>query len=121
MNQREKKVFISHASIDNQGTKVVERLQQILENNGHDVFCTSVPRRGIFYGKKLFKEINRNLDLSDFFVAIITDNYVRSVYCMYEMSVARYKGLTFIPIFANIKLKEKEQLWKKSRKCSPSR
>ena len=109
MNKKQKKlVFISHASIDNNGeTKVVEHLQQILENNGYNVFCTSVPRRGIFYGKKLFKEINKKLNLSDYFVAIITDNYVRSVYCMYEMSVARYKGLTFIPIFANIKLKEK--------------
>lgn len=108
MNQEQKKfVFISHAAIDNKGTKVVDRLEKILLDNEDAVFCTTDPRRGIFYGKELFKEINEKLDSTDYFVAIITDNYVRSVYCMYEMSVARYKGLTIIPIFANIKLKEK--------------
>lgn len=99
---KRKLVFISHASVDNKGNyKVAEQLATILEANNYEVFCSSVPKKGISFGKRLFKTINAKIDNCNFFIAIITDNYLRSTYCLYELSIARYKGLTIIPIISN--------------------
>ena len=68
----------------------------------HIVFCSSNPNAGIDTGKKLHDEINRQLQNCDIFVAIVTENYLRSPHCIYEMSVARYlQKKTPIIIYAN--------------------
>ena len=75
-------VFVSHASADNLGSKKIDVLYKILEVN-YKVFCSSVPKSGISYGNRLFKTINDNIQNCDIFLAVITDNYLRSAYCLY--------------------------------------
>ena len=74
-NVKRELIFISHSSVDNQKIKVAKRLQMFLEEHGYAVFCSSVPKRGISFGKRLFQEMNKNLKKCDYFIAIITDYY----------------------------------------------
>lgn len=99
-------VFVSHASADNLGSKKIDVLYKILEVN-YKVFCSSVPKSGISYGNRLFKTINDNIQNCDIFLAVITDNYLRSAYCLYEFCVARYLQKRIISIFANTTVEEK--------------
>ena len=94
-------VFISHATIDNKELKVADQIQSIFERNGYKVFCSSVPKRGISIGKQLFKEMNKNLEGCTLFFAIITDNYVRSPYCLYELCIARYLKKKIYPVLSS--------------------
>lgn len=103
-NVKRELIFISHSSVDNQKIKVAKRLQMFLEEHGYAVFCSSVPKRGISFGKRLFQEMNKNLKKCDYFIAIITDNYIRSPYCLYELCTARFLNLHMIPILSNMQV-----------------
>lgn len=96
--QRNGSIFISHASADNKDKKI-KRLCEILEQY-YPVFCSSVPKSSISIGSRLFNKINTNITNCSKFIAIITDNYLRSPYCLYEFSVARYLNKMIIPIFS---------------------
>ena len=103
-----KKVFISHAGVDNVKAKgetegLMEKLTELLEKAGHSVVCSSVPRAGIPAGEYLHERIERDIKGCSVFLAIITDNYLRSPHCLYELSVARFLGrkVTPIPIYSN--------------------
>lgn len=99
-------VFVSHASADNKRSKNIDRLYKVLEMN-YKVFCSSVPKSGISYGNRLFKTINDNIKNCNIFLAVITDNYLRSAYCLYEFCIARYLQKRIISIFANDAVEEK--------------
>lgn len=86
MNNR---VFISHTKFDYVATKMAMLLNKLQDNN-FSVFCSSNPDSGIETGKKLHEEMNRQLNNCDYFLAIITENYIRSPHCLYELSVARF-------------------------------
>ncbi len=96
--QRNSSIFISHASADNEDEKI-KRLCEILEQD-YPVFCSSIPKSSISIGSRLFNKINKNIANCSKFIAIITDNYLRSHYCLYEFSVARYLNKVIIPIFS---------------------
>ena len=64
----------------------------------YDKFFSSEPKTGINVGNDIIEEINNNLDNSDLVLAFITEDYIRSVYCLYELSVAVYKKIVVIPI-----------------------
>lgn len=93
-------IFISHASADNKEDKKIDKLFGVLEQC-YKVFCSSVPKSGISYGTKLFNAINGKIKNSNIFIAIVTDNYLRSAYCLYEFCIARYLQKRIISIFAN--------------------
>lgn len=97
--------FVSHSSADNKDNKI-KNLCDILEQY-YQVFCSSVPRTGISIGSQLFNKINKNINDCNVFIAIITDNYLRSQYCLYEFSIARYLKKTIIPIFSCAKVENK--------------
>lgn len=99
-------IFVSHATADNQDGKYIDKLYKTLENR-YKVFCSSVPKAGISYGKKLFKTINDNIKNCNIFVAIITDNYIRSAYCLYEFCIARFLQKKIISIYANKNVESK--------------
>ncbi len=99
IKQRSGCIFVSHASADNKDKKI-KKLCDILEQYS-PVFCSSVPKSSISLGSRLFNKINKNITDCRKFIAIITDNYLRSQYCLYEYSVARYLKKTIIPIFSS--------------------
>lgn len=84
-----KRIFISHTKADYEKTRMESLLCDILEKD-YEVFCSSNPNEGIKSGKKLHQEMDRQLKECDIFMAVVTENYLRSPHCLYEMSVARF-------------------------------
>ena len=98
------KLFFSHNTDDE---AVVQQLVNLLhETNGEwQPFYSSDPHTGVTAGEGILSRINQEICQCHKFVAIITESYVRSQYCMYELSVAaflRAQGqLDIIPIVSN--------------------
>ena len=81
----EKSIFISHASNDYDATEMNDNLCELLKKKYY-VECSS---QTVMQGF-LHDEINKKIARCDVFFALITENYVRSPYCLYELSVASY-------------------------------
>lgn len=92
---------------------MIEKLTEVLKKK-YSVLCSSVPRAGIPAGELLHEQIDNGIEGCKVFLAIITDNYLRSPHCLYELCLARYllketketkgtKGTkgTVIPIYSN--------------------
>lgn len=89
MGVENKTLFISHTKSDYESVGL-EIIVKELQLRGFDVFCSSNPNVGIDAGKKLHEEMNYQLRRCTFFLAIVTENYLRSPHCIYEMSVIRF-------------------------------
>lgn len=95
------KIFISHTKTDYELTQMESLLCGMLDKD-YTVFCSSNPQKGIKSGKKLHEEMNCQLSECDIFMAVVTENYLRSPHCLYEMSVARFlKKQDLVIIYAN--------------------
>ena len=95
------KIFISHTKTDYELTQMESLLCGMLDKD-YTVFCSSNPQKGIKSGKKLHEEMNCQLSECDIFMAVVTENYLRSPHCLYEMSVARFlKKQNLVIIYAN--------------------
>ncbi len=100
-------IFISHCSKD---AEEVKALTKILAESNPDlnIFFSSDPEKGIAGGQGIMSQINSTLSECECFVPIITENYVRSLYCMYELSVVAYlrqqKKIDIIPIASNAQI-----------------
>lgn len=85
------KYFISHSSKDKSSVdlfvKALKECEGDLEKN---IFCSSIPENGSDYKEELITNINDNISKAENIVLIITENYLRSAFCFYEMSLARY-------------------------------
>ena len=97
-------IFFSHSTAD---AAITQALVDILGRNGAAMtpFYSSNPETGIAGGEGIMSRINRAITDCALFVPVLTENYVRSMYCMYELSVAAFlqeQGrLRIIPIAAN--------------------
>lgn len=80
------RIFISHASRDKE---IVLKFSELLENINSEieVFCSS-EKGSIKVGENFVEAIFRELDNSDIFVPVISDEYYRSKFCMIELGVA---------------------------------
>ena len=87
------KYFISHSSKDKQS---VELLVNSIKQNEQELdmkkslFCSSIPENGSDYKEELITNINTNITKADYIILVITENYLRSSFCFYEMNLARY-------------------------------
>lgn len=113
---KKQRIFISHASKDYHETEMKENFCDPLRKI-YDVVCTTEKELKGF----LHDEINQEIGDCDIFFALITENYVRSPHCLYELSVARYAhsqkhakrqpdlqwDREFIVVYANDDLKER--------------
>lgn len=72
------KIFISHCSEDG---KVIEKLVSIWKACSSDItlFYSSNPETGVAAGDGLLNRINGEIEQCDYFVPIITENYVRKL------------------------------------------
>lgn len=81
------KIFISHSSKDK---KVALLLKSFLERMNRDeisVFCSSFLGT-IKIGDDFVKAIEKELNDCDQFIALVSDNYAHSTYCMIELGFA---------------------------------
>ena len=87
------KYFISHSSKDKFAvTLFVNTIKQYEPELAVDsnLFCSSIPENGSDFKEELVANINENISKAENIILIITENYLRSSFCFYEMSLARY-------------------------------
>jgi hypothetical protein len=95
-----RKVFISHAAVDKELAELFENLIESGIGIPHDeVFCTSLEGQGIPEGTQDFKEyIRGELDGCDTAIALISENYYASAFCMCELGAIWMVAKNFFPI-----------------------
>lgn len=94
------KVFISHATVDK---ALADAVQTLIETGvglpHHEVFCTSLEGLGIPEGTADFKDFIRKQMLDcDTVVALISENYYGSAFCMCELGAIWVLAKNFFPI-----------------------
>ena len=86
------KLFISHCHDDipkSKGKNWMESLQPIIERN-YECICSSIVGRDTPPGKDIYDFINDKLEKCSFAVCFISENYLRSSYCLYELALCHY-------------------------------
>lgn len=83
------KYFISHSSKDMDSVELLVNILRQFEIT-NNIFCSSIPENGSNVKESLITNINENISKADNIILIITENYIRSSFCFYEMSLARY-------------------------------
>jgi len=92
------KIFISHASADQ---KLADAFARLLEGginlSQKHIFCTSLEDQGIPAGEDFKSFIQKKLEESEIVVALITENYYASAFCMCELGATWIRAKNFIP------------------------
>lgn len=88
-------VFISHSSADNDWA---EKVHLWLEEDGHDVFLDRDERDGIIIGDEWERRLYERLRRADAVVCVVTEAYVKSVWCAAEIGAGRALGIEMLPV-----------------------
>lgn len=78
-------IFVSHAHAD---APIVGSFVKMLLKVGvpdGDIYCTSLPRHGVKIGSDFERDIRRKLKDSQIAIALLSDRYYASAYCMFEL------------------------------------
>ena len=120
-----KQIFFSHSGPDVLlKEQEVNRLQPDLNKfvegieSRAEVFISSDPKRGLGSGDDLLLEIKKHLGKSDMFLVFITDNFLRSPYCIYELYLIKsfYRGKEVHYFYANETIENKMRVLGDSEK-----
>jgi hypothetical protein len=91
-------VFISHASADQELADAFGRLLEGGINiSQKQIFCTSLEDQGIPAGQDFKAFIQAKLDDSKIVIALISQNYYASAFCMCELGATWIRAKDFIP------------------------
>ncbi len=91
------KVFISHASADNE---LAAEVHGWLTAAGHEVFLDRDAHDGIELGDEWETRLRERLRWADAIVSLITTPYLQSIWCTFEITIARDRGSRVLPIIA---------------------
>ena len=89
------RVFISHAGAD---TACAKQLYQWLKEDGHEAFLDQERDDGILPGEDWEKRLYKELRKADAVVCIVTESYLKSVWCAAEIGAARALGAELLPV-----------------------
>jgi hypothetical protein len=93
------KIFVSHASVDK---PIVNDFVELLEGgigiHPKNIFCASIKGQGIRPGVDFKSSIKRHLDEATTVIALISENFYNSPFCMCELGGTWIQGKDFIPI-----------------------
>jgi len=94
------KVFLSHATDDKELVDAIETLMEQGIGLAHDeIFCSSLEGMGIPIGNPDFKEyIREKMNECDTVVAVISENFYASPFCMCELGAVWVLAKNFFPI-----------------------
>ena len=86
------KYFISHSFKDRSWAEALVSILQKLDKSisQRDIFFSSTPETGSDIKKSLLPNIDGNMNDSEIIILVVTENYLRSKYCYYELNVASY-------------------------------
>lgn len=91
-------IFISHASADQ---KLADAFARLLEGginvNQKQIFCTSLEDQGVPAGQDFKSFIQNKLGESEIVIALITQNYYASAFCVCELGATWIQAKNFIP------------------------
>ncbi|WP_020386515.1 TIR domain-containing protein [Kribbella catacumbae] len=91
------RVFISHAGAD---SALAAEVHDWLSAEGHDVFLDRDLRDGIEIGEEWEARLGERLRWADAVVSLITTPYLESIWCTFEISIARDRGSRVLPVIA---------------------
>ena len=92
-------LFISHAVTDVSVTKsFVSLIESGIGVSPNNIFCTSNKGQGIKPGAEFKGSIRDNLDEATIVIALISENYYNSPFCMCELGGTWLQAKEFIPI-----------------------
>ncbi|PQP35146.1 hypothetical protein C6A37_04025, partial [Desulfobacteraceae bacterium SEEP-SAG9] len=92
-------IFISHAVTDAPITKsFVNLIESGIGVSPKNIFCTSNKGQGIRPGAEFKESIRENLDEATTVIALISENYYNSPFCMCELGGTWLQAKDFIPI-----------------------
>ena len=92
-------LFISHAVTDAPITKsFVNLIESGIGVSPKKIFCTSNKGQGIRPGAEFKDSIRENLDEATIVIALISENYYNSPFCMCELGGTWLQAKDFIPI-----------------------
>lgn len=92
------KIFISHSSGNKELVEMlVEFLQVGMGVNRNDIFCTSLPR-SLPTGEAFIEKIRDELKESSAVLFLITEEYLKSLFCVTEMGAAWALGKQIYPL-----------------------
>ena len=89
------RVFISHAGAD---AVLAQRLHAWLDEDGHDTFLDQHRDDGILPGEEWETRLYKELRRADAVVCVVTDAYLKSVWCAAEIGAARALGAELLPV-----------------------
>ena len=87
--KKKQKIFISFSQYDQQ---IMGDFREMCENLGNDVFCSENPL-SIPQSSDWAKVIHTSISECDYFVAIISNSFLKSGYCIMELGAAWYRLL----------------------------
>lgn len=92
-------VFISHAVAD---APIAKEFVKLIESGigvpPSNIFCTSIKGQSIKPGAEFKESIRESLDDASTVIALITENYYHSPFCMCELGGTWLQAKNFIPI-----------------------
>lgn len=92
------KIFISHSSKNKELVEILtEFLQLGMGVNRSDIFCTSFPS-GLPTGEAFIEKIREELKESEAVIFLITEEYLKSLFCVTEMGAAWALGKKIYPL-----------------------
>ena len=104
MFSKRKKLFVSHCSSDMIiMNRLTPLLNELFQNVNVHIFNTSNEKTGTDIGKGLSDTLRKNLADSDLMIAVITDNYIRSIKCISEITAFWFLSHKVLPIVFNEK------------------
>jgi hypothetical protein len=81
-----KRIFVTHASADKPLADAVVQLLRLGTNvKQRQIFCSSVEGAGIPTGKRLLGYLRKRLRNTAFAIPLITENYLASPFCQWEL------------------------------------
>lgn len=86
------KYFISHSYKDRAWAEALVSILQDADKgvSEKDIFFSSTPETGSDIKKSLLPNIDFNMNGSEIIILVVTENYLRSLYCCYELNIASY-------------------------------
>lgn len=94
-----KKIFISHAHVD--GALALSLLRLLESGIGlphHQIFCTSSVSQGVTPGRNFTGQIQEELNQSTMALALISESFYSSAFCMCELGALWGRSHDFIPL-----------------------
>ena len=95
------KIFLSHASEDKDLVQeLVEFMVMGMKVSQDDIYCTSL-KGTIKTGKKFIEDIKENLTENEIVIFLITENYLKSKFCLAELGAAWILNQNIYPVIVN--------------------